>query len=169
MSQDATCSIHAMQWLHICWLHVNPWSRHVHMCSHITNILSHFAFMIVYRCICAHSSFVAHSCVFYVQSLCACTHNCTYILSCITINKHLPHQCMSMVDDAYVHLCISVCKQHSFHSHFLYVSACWWCICAVVHHCVQTTHISWSIVHFLACWWCISACVYQYVQATLIS
>ena len=88
-------------------------------CVHtLPTILSHFAFMIVYRCICAHSSFVAHSCVFYVQSLCACTHSCACILSWITINKHFPHQCMSMVDDAYLHLCISVCKQHSFRSHF---------------------------------------------------
>ena len=114
-------------------------------CVHtLPAILSHFAFMIVYRCICAHSSFVAHSCVFYVQSLCACTHSCACILSCITINKHFPHQCMSMVDDAYLHLCISVCKQHSFRSHFIV------CFRMLMMHICNCVSLCANNIHFVA-------------------
>ena len=42
-------------------------------------------------------------------------------------------------------------------------SACWWCIFAVVYHCVQTTFISWSVVQFsrmlmMHIFMCVSMC-----------
>ena len=98
----------------------------MHICIYVSVCANNIHFVVIVVCF---RMLMMHICN--CVSLCA---NNTHFVVCCAVFPH--------VDDAYLHVCINVCKQHSFHSHFCGFTCMlmmYNCIC--VSFCANNTHV----------------------------